>query len=300
MTSALDDASLGGAFSWDGTWFSGFEDFGIDRVGPDAVDFANNRFWGYALNFISTQVGGCQQQVQAGDEVLFGYDFFSKAHLLKLTGPQAATVGQSVPYTVTDGTTGSPMRGALVAGRRTFADGRARVLFDSPGLKLLKAEMPDALRSNAVQVCVAPAAGGDCGLPRQVGSQGSGGAIDRVPPSAQIKGPRHRKRYARGPRLLRGTVRDDGSGVNAVKLSLRRRVGRRCAYWSGRSERFAGKSCRKPTYFDAGTGPNWSYLLPTRLPRGRYVLDVKAVDRAGNSRSRFVRGRTRVVFEVMR
>jgi hypothetical protein len=80
MTSALDDASLGGAFSWDGTWFSGFEDFGIDRVGPDAVDFANNRFWGYALNFISTQVGGCQQQVQAGDEVLFGYDFFSKAH----------------------------------------------------------------------------------------------------------------------------------------------------------------------------------------------------------------------------
>jgi hypothetical protein len=41
-------------------------------------------------------------------------------------------------------------------------------------------------------------------------------------------------------------------------------------------------------------------LLPAPLPRGRYVLDVKAVDRAGNSQSRFVRGRTRVVFEVAR
>ena len=44
--------------------------------------------------------------------------------------------------------------------------------------------------------------------------------------------------------------------------------------------------------------PNWSYLLPSRLPAGRYVLDVKAVDRAGNSQGRFVRGRSRVVFAV--
>lgn len=220
--------------------------------------------------------------------------------LLKLSGPQAARVGQSVGFTVTDAKTGAPVRGALVAGRRTYADGQARVLFDSPGLERLKAEMPNAIRSSALAVCVAPAAGGDCGVPARVGPQGLGGAVDRVPPSVQIKGPRHRARYARGPRLLRGTVRDDGSGVSSVKLSLRRRVGRRCAYWSGRSERFVRRSCRRAAYFDAGTGPVWSYLLPSRLPRGGYVLTVKAVDRAGNSRSRFVSGRTRVVFEVIR
>jgi hypothetical protein len=85
-----------------------------------------------------------------------------------------------------------------------------------------------------------------------------------------------------------------------VQLSLRRRAGRRCSQWSGRSERFVGKSCGRKTFFDAGSGPKWSYLLPAPLPRGRYVLDVKAVDRAGNSQGRLVRGRTRVVFEVVR
>jgi hypothetical protein len=297
MTTALDDASIAAGFTWEATWFS-FGDFFITGIGSDAGSISS--FWGTVLNYEPTPVGGCWQQVQQGDDLLFAFGDVYTQPLLKLSGPQAARVGQSLAFTVTDAKTGAPVRGALVAGRRSFADGKARVYFDTPGVKRLKAELSNAIRSSALHVCVAPAAGSDCGLPTQVGSQGSGGAIDRVPPSVQIRGPRHRARYARGPRLLRGTVRDDQSGVSAVRLSLRRRVGRRCAYWSGRSERFVGRSCRKATYFDAGSGPNWSYLLPSRLPRGRYVFDVKAVDRAGNSRSRFVRGRTRVVFEVMR
>jgi hypothetical protein len=156
------------------------------------------------------------------------------------------------------------------------------------------------IRSSTLTVCVAPATGGDCGLPAQLGSQQNAGTADRVAPSARIKGPRNGKRYARGPRLLRGTASDSQSGVRTVQLSLRRRAGRRCSQWSARSERFVGKSCRKKAFFDAGAGPNWSYLLPDPLPRGRYVLDVKAVDRVGNSQSRFVRGRTRVVFRVAR
>src|SRR4051812_39355522 len=36
MTTALDDGSLAGGFTWAGTWFDGFQDFGIDRIGPDS------------------------------------------------------------------------------------------------------------------------------------------------------------------------------------------------------------------------------------------------------------------------
>jgi hypothetical protein len=297
MTAALDDASIAAGFTWEATWFS-FGDFFITNVGGNPG--TPSAFWGTVLNNEPTLVGGCQQQVRQGDDVLFALGDVYSQPLLKLSGPQAARAGDSVVFTVTDAKTGSPVRGASVAGRRTYADGRARVPFESPGIRLLKADMPGAIRSSAFPVCVAAAAGGDCGLPTRLGSQGSSGAKDGRAPSARISGPRHRARYARGPRLLRGTASDDLSGVRAVKLSLRRRVGRRCSQWSGRSERFVGNSCRRSSFFDAGSGPNWSYLLPSRLPRGRYVLDVKAVDRAGNSRSRFVRGRTRVVFRVLR
>ena len=50
-------------------------------------------------------------------------------------------------------------------------------------------------------------------------------------------------------------------------------------------------------YFAIGDRPDWSYLLPARLGQGRYVLDVIAIDKAGN-RDRLARGRSRVVFFV--
>ena len=92
MTSALDDASRTGAFSWDGTYFASFDDFGVDRVGPDAAN--SSQFWGYALNFQASSVGGCQQKVSGGDDVLFAFDFFSKSHLLR---PERAGVGGGWP-----------------------------------------------------------------------------------------------------------------------------------------------------------------------------------------------------------
>jgi hypothetical protein len=297
MTAALDDASLAAGFAWEASWFD-FGDFFITKIGTDAGTASS--FWGTVLNYEPTSLGGCWQQVRQGDDLVFAFGDVYTQPLLKLSGPQAASVGQWVAYTVTDAKTGSPVRSAVVAGRRTSAAGEARILFDSPGVKRLKADAPNMIRSSTLTVCVASATGGDCGLPVQLGSQQNAATVDRVAPSARIKGPRNGKRYVRGPRLLRGTASDGQSGVRTVQLSLRRRAGRRCSQWSARSERFVGKSCRKKAFFDAGAGPNWSYLLPDPLPRGRYVVDVKAVDRAGNSQSRFVRGRTRVVFRVAR
>ena len=40
-------------------------------------------------------MGGCQQRVGTGDEVLWVYDAFSKAHALNLAGPASARTGQA-------------------------------------------------------------------------------------------------------------------------------------------------------------------------------------------------------------
>ena len=47
------------------------------------------------------------------------------------------------------------------------------------------------------------------------------------------------------------------------------------------------------TAFKVGDRAEWSYLLPSRLPRGRYVLDTYALDNAFN-RSTTTRVRFRV------
>ena len=96
-TSALDDGSVAGGFSWDAT-FGG--DFFISSIAGEASNATQS--WGIALNHRPLDVGGCQQQVAAGDEVLFAFDFFGGAPdyaerpLLSLSGPPRAATGQPV------------------------------------------------------------------------------------------------------------------------------------------------------------------------------------------------------------
>ena len=40
--------------------------------------------------------------------------------------------------------------------------------------------------------------------------------------------------------------------------------------------------CGRGSFFRIGDRADWSYLLPKRLGRGRYVLEVKAIDGAFN------------------
>ena len=67
VTSALDDAAIANGFDWDATFYN---DFFFTQIGGVA-----SQTWGYAVNFQPAQVGGCQLQVHAGDEVLFASDF---------------------------------------------------------------------------------------------------------------------------------------------------------------------------------------------------------------------------------
>ena len=58
-------------FPWEATF--SINDFFVQSIGGEV---GVNESWGYALNYRPVEVGGCQQQVGAGDEVLFG--FFSE------------------------------------------------------------------------------------------------------------------------------------------------------------------------------------------------------------------------------
>ena len=89
----------------------------------------------------------------------------------------------------------------------------------------------------------------------------------------------------------------DPSGLLAVKLRLTRRVGKKCSYFSGSRETFRPMRCGRGSFFKIGDRADWSYLLPKRLGKGRYVFDAVAIDKAGN-RDALARGRNRVVFLV--
>ena len=114
-----------------------------------------------------------------------------------------------------------------------------------------------------------------------------------------ITGIRTGQRFTRkrAPRTLQGSVAADPSGLRAVKLSLTRSAGGRCQLYSPSQERFRNSRCGRRVNFKIGDRQDWSYLLPERLGKGRYVLDAIAVDKLGN-RDQLARGRNRVVFFV--
>ena len=86
----------------------------------------------------------------------------------------------------------------------------------------------------------------------------------------------------------------DPSGLWAVKIRLTRRLGKTCWYFSGSTERFLQADVRQAVRVQGRRPPDWSYLLPSRLPRGRYVLDSYAIDNAFNhGASQTVRFRVR-------
>ena len=291
-TTALADAARSAGLSWDATWSPSFTDFLVNQVGTDV---AGTAFWGVAVNDKFPDVGGCQLALNPGDDVLWVFDGFGKP-LLALTGPATATAGTPVTVTVRDGRNGTPVAGATVGTATTEAAGNATITFAQPGVQRLKAQAPGAVRSNALVVNVGQAAAAPAPASPALAPD-----ADRTAPSARLLSPRDGRRYRRSrfvPRALRGIVTESGSGIRSVKLRLTRRRGGRCWYFSGRRERFVGTRCGRGSFFRVGEAATFSYLLPGRLERGRYVLDAAAVDKAFNRDTVGQRGRNRAVFEV--
>jgi hypothetical protein len=315
--------------------FGEVNDFFVTRLGPDTAQssppFAYHQLY---VNGAFAQTGGCQIAAVAGQEVVWGYSADAN-RVLRLTAPATVRPGEPFTVTVTNALDQTAVRGATVGGGTTDARGQARVTVRERGARTLKAEAAESIRSNAATVCATDGADGFCGTKTPQGEtiepapqqqqqtqqqsqeQQPGGSTttgtsassqapapvlaDRTSPFARIGSIREDQVFARGagPRVLRGSVAD-ASAIRTVKLRLTRNDRGRCSSYSGRRERFVRRPCGAANgfFFRIEDDAQWEYQLAERLPRGRYVLDVNAIDTAFNRDDTRRRGSNRVVFTV--
>jgi hypothetical protein len=255
-----------------------------------------------------------------------------------LDAPATATPGVPFTVKVSESTTDfniypsttviAPSAGASVAGGTTTAttgaDGSAQVTVATGGSYELVATNGNRAPARIVG-CATTGSDGFCGtLPANCavggticgappvnppgpcvtnGSDGFCGSPDKVVANAAITAVSEGKKYKKGagPRELSGKVANDGSGIADVRLRLTRTDGRKCATYDGKTEKFkALKKCGAAhgVWFSVGAKQEFTYLLPSKLGRGRYVLDVEVTDKAGNTTKSLARGSSRVVFFV--
>jgi hypothetical protein len=98
-TAASVDAMRISGEGFDGKWYPGYDDYFITRWGPGAQNAVLGEYWGLLVNNVYTNVGGCQYQLDGGDEVLWAYDAFGEKPLLALF--PASYPGGARPLTAT-------------------------------------------------------------------------------------------------------------------------------------------------------------------------------------------------------
>jgi hypothetical protein len=302
-TSALGalDVATGGA--WEGPYFTGLG-YSPETILGETHDTTSKSYWAFWLNDAYAATGLCDQQLQEGDSVLLVPECYAAdctpASPLRLRGVPA-TVAPGVAVTVkvdqltppsggSGPTTSAPAAGARVtfggATATTGADGSAVLTFSGAGPQAVQATKTGHVRSATESTCVTSGADGACGSSLPAGPQPPVGSVkDTTAPVATLSGLKNGKVFSRrrAPRVLKGTVSSDPSGIKSVRLSILRKRGGRCWAFDGASERFKRHRCGGSRSFRIGDRAEWSYLLPKRLPRGRYTIRVAAIDNAGNA-----------------
>ena len=322
---ALQKATSG---DWNGPWFDGLG-YSVQQIKGEAHVFPAPEYFSLWINFRAASEGVCgtTSELQQGDEVLFFVDrCVSDPVTFLCTNPPVLPLGLSAPRSVTPGAPftvtvveyapdgkASPVEGAVVQGgdapATTNAAGTATITVSTGGAFGLRATKANRAPSATESACASTGADGFCGTAAQApvtcdtnGRDGRCGSRDREAPAAALTGIRDGQRFARGkgPRRITAQIAPDPSGLQVVKLRLTRRVGPRCSYLSGRSERFRRAPCgsNRAPWFAVGDRQQVDYLLPQALARGRYVLDVNAIDKAYNRDDARRRGANRVVFHV--
>ena len=316
--SDLGALALASGGNWTGTWFESFHGFSIESIAGESHAFGSGSFWDIWLNHQESSVGLCEAEGANGAEVLlFPCPETGPAcpTPLGIEAPAVAGTGEAVTVRVIGYSalgTSAPVAGASLSGGAstvsTGADGRAVVSFPTAGLQTLRASAPEAVRDE-VGVCVHNGNDGSCGTsaPTATGtptvevSSAHGFQPPYKGPYALVASPssvQEGHTYARSsaPRLLAGTIQSH-SAVTSVRLKLRREYKGRCSAYEAVRGRFVHARCGSGRFFTASSGASFSYLLPRRLGPGRYVLDVQALDVAGN-RTTLARGSSRIVFHV--
>ena len=232
---------------------------------------------------------------------------FASAVFPLVVGGLPATVQRGKPVTVTAteyrnfvGTPGSgtpgvgdpqPSAGVRIAGggaeATTGSDGRATLTFDQSGPVTVTAARTVSgpggssfgMRAVPLETCVDDGVGSCYG-------KSPGASPPYRAPDPEILDIVRRKRYtlSEAPRELHGVVHLGTASLKQTRLRLLRRSGGRCQYFSGSVAEFRRATCGKGFYFKVGDRAEWSYLLPAKLPVGRYELSVRVADAAGQKR----------------
>ena len=109
--------------------------------------------------------------------------------------------------------------------------------------------------------------------------RGSAGCTDHRRPYSRVRAVRaSRRRFS-----VRGIARDRGCArLRAVLLMVRSVSGGRCHFLAANGRLARARSCVRPLRLRARGTRSWKLQLKARLPRGRYRMRVRAVDRRGN------------------
>jgi hypothetical protein len=270
--------------------------------------------------------GICEDLLSEGDEVLLIADHEpgegepQRVPLVLSGAPANVLVG--VPFNVRvdavhtrpglfpeigEGTP-QPQSGVTVSGggatATTEGSGAATLTLSQPGTYTLIARNSVDAPSAPVSVCVRTSGESACGVQASTGPAAGGATIT----SPAYKGPyavvakpagvtdNHVYSRKDAPKVLSGTVLAHTT-VASVNLELRRSHRGRCYAFNGVSTRFVRARCGQGSFFKVSNNGVFSYLLPSALAPGRYVLDIEATDAAGNHTA-LARGSSRVVFYV--
>jgi hypothetical protein len=331
-TSAAGALELATGGDWEGTWSTKYDDYEVTSIDKLSFPFEEsspaNYYWSFWLNDTYEEVGICEAELEAGDQVLFVPSCYGAScppeatHLLGIEAPATAEVDKPVTVTVraypAAGGTPSTVAGAIVDGggtsAETNAEGHATLTFSDDGSYTLRAigsaeEEPRSLPAEA-SICTHSGADGTCGTSLPSGSSSIVPPATGLPQTPPYTGPYALVAGATGiteghvysrkdaPRVLAGKVSSQGGSVTSISLRLRRSYHGRCWAYDGSRARLQRAACGHGSFFKiASGGDSFSYLLPSRLPPGRYVLDIEATDSAG-SRTALDRGSSRIVFYV--
>jgi hypothetical protein len=288
--------------------------------------------WAEWVNF---KWGGgiCTDLLSEGDEVVMVADhepepLYVPTVLPLVVAEAPASVQEGTPFTVKVSAVhipagvfaekgegeAQPIEGATVSGAgataTSSAGGAATVTLNAVGNVTLRATRAGDAPSASFVVCVHNGNDGTCGTTKSVSGSGSSTSTPAggVLPFVAYKGPFALVAHATGlidghvyprrlaPRVLAGTIVAHNA-VTSVSAELRRSYRGRCSAYDGARGRFLAARCGSGSFFKVASGGTFSYLLPSALAPGRYVLDINASDAAGNITT-LARGSSRLVFYV--
>jgi hypothetical protein len=153
-----------------------------------------------------------------------------------------------------------------------------------------------ATRGTTQTGCGAGPGGPRSGPPPVTPPSGPARCVDRSKPFTKVN--RRLLRVLKQRVSVRGSARDRGcAGLRAVLVSVARLQGRRCRFVQANGRLTRVRACGRPVRLTARGKRYWRLSFRARLPRGRYRVQVRAVDRRGNQeplrRSNVIRVRVR-------